>query len=270
MEQTQNSSLAQIKQSIEKFGAYVIQDIRGLGDFTLFILKFFFWCFRPPFRHKLLFEQLYFIGNKSIFIVSLTGAFTGMVMAYQMYYGSKLISMDTFVGPIVAMSLARELSPVLTGLIVAGRAGAAMAAAIGTMKVTEQIDALEVMGVDSHQYLAAPRIVACTLAMPLLTIFHNFIGNVGSYVIGTKVLGISEVVYFANLSQLMLVEDIFQGVIKAFFFGFFISWIGTYHGFSVTGGADGVGRGTNLAVVWGMITVLVADFFLTSFLVQIL
>ena len=270
MESTSTLSSASWKKPIEKFGNYVIQDIKGLGDFTLFASKASYWAIRPPFRFKLFFEQLYFIGNKSIFIVSLTGAFTGMVMAYQMFYGSKLISMDTYVGPIVAMSLARELSPVLTGLIVAGRAGAAMAAQIGTMKVTEQIDALEVMGVSSVQYLALPRILAATVAMPMLTIVHNFIGNVGSFVIGTKVLGISDALYFSNLSQLMFVEDIFQGLIKATVFGFLIAWIGTYHGFSVAGGAEGVGKGTNLAVVWGMITVLIADFFLTSFLVQIL
>jgi len=145
-----------------------------------------------------------------------------------------------------------------------------MAAQIGTMKVTEQIDALEVMGVDANQYLAVPRILAGTIALPILTIIHGFVGNLGSYLIGTKVLGIDEVMYFSKLSQLMFLEDFFQGIIKAFFFGFIIACIGTYHGFSVSGGAEGVGKGTNLAVVWGMITVLVVDFFLTSFLVHIL
>tara|TARA_B100000925_G_C22010950_1_gene476451 strand:+ start:2588 stop:3238 length:651 start_codon:yes stop_codon:yes gene_type:complete len=215
-------------------------------------------------------EQLYFIGNKSVFIILLSGGFTGMVLAYQTYFGFKLINIDSLVGPVVALSMARELAPVLAGLIVSGRAGGAMAAQIGTMKVTEQIDALEVMGINSFQYLAVPRIIAGTIALPLLSILFLLIGNIGGWIVGTKALLIDESLFFAKLSDFMFMADIYQGLIKATFFGFFISLIGTYFGFNVSKGAEGVGRGTNLAVVWGMIVVLISDYILTSILVKIL
>jgi phospholipid/cholesterol/gamma-HCH transport system permease protein len=259
-----------LKEPVEYFGRSVIVNVNSLGQFFLYVISFFYWFLRRPYRLNLLFEQMHFIGNKSLFIVCLTGSFSGMVMAYQTYFGFKLISVDSLVGPVVAITLAKELAPVLTGLIVAGRAGAAMAAQIGTMKVTEQIDALEVMGINSHQYLAVPRIIATTLVLPMLSIVFSLVGNLGSWVIGTKALKIDETLYFAKLGDLMFVEDIYQGVIKAFFFGFTIAIIGTYYGFNVTQGAEGVGKGTNLAVVWGMVTVLVLDFFLTSYLIKIL
>ncbi len=260
----------QLTGAVEHLGKVVLVNVKGLGEFFLYIMSFFYWFPRKPYRFNLLMEQMYFIGNKSLFIVCLTGSFSGMVMAYQTYFGFKLISVDSLVGPVVAITLAKELAPVLTGLIVAGRAGAAMAAQIGTMKVTEQIDALEVMGINSHQYLAVPRIIATTLVLPMLSIVFSLVGNVGSWVIGTKALKIDESMYFSKLGELMFVEDIYQGVIKAFFFGFTISVIGTYYGFNVSQGAEGVGKGTNLAVVWGMVTVLVLDFFLTSYLIKIL
>ncbi len=251
-------------------GKIIIKNIAGLGKICAYLVSFFYWAVKPPFRWKLLFEQLHFIGNKSIFIITLAGSFTGMVMAYQTYFGFQLINMDSLVGPVTAISLAKELAPVLTGLIVAGRAGAAMAAQIGTMKVTEQIDALEVMGINSVQYLGVPRIIAGTLAVPMLSIFFLFIGNLGSWIVGTKALMIDEAIYFSKVSDFMFLSDLQQGIIKATFFGFIVSVIGTYFGFSVTKGAEGVGKGTNFAVVWGMISVLVIDYFLTSFLIRIL
>ena len=263
-----------IQKNFESFvsglGKVIIQNVSGLGKVFGFMMSFFYWMLKPPLRLKLILEQLDFIGNKSIFIITLAGSFTGMVMAYQTYFGFQLINVDSLVGPVTAISLSRELAPVLTGLIVAGRAGAAMAAQIGTMKVTEQVDALEVMGINSVQYLAVPRIIAGTIAVPMLSVFFLFIGNVGSYIVGTKALLIDEALYFSKLGNFMFVSDIYQGIIKAIFFGFVVSVIGTYFGFSVTKGAEGVGKGTNLAVVWGMISVLVLDYFLTSFLVQIL
>lgn len=258
-----------LKTAIENLGATVIEAINGIGNMCMFAGRFFYWATRPPFRWKLLFEQLYFIGNKSISIIMLSGMFTGMVMATQTYMGFKLINVDSLVGMIVALSMAKELAPVLTGLIVAGRAGSAMAAQIGSMKVTEQIDALEVMGINSIQYLAAPRIIASTIAMPMLSVVFLFIGNFGSWLVGTKNLMIDEAIYFSKLSEFMYVSDIFHGVIKATIFGFVVSVIGTYFGFQVEKGAVGVGRGTNLAVIWGMISVLVLDYFVTLFLVKI-
>lgn len=254
----------------ERLGSSVLDNLQGLGKIALYNFKFFYWAVRPPYRLKNLFAHFVFIGNKSLFIICLSGGFTGMVMAYQTYFGFKLINVDTLVGPVVSITLAKELAPVLSGLIVAGRAGAAMAAQIGTMKVTEQVDALEVMGISSVQFLAVPRIIATAVSMPLLTAVFQFVGNIGSYTIGTKVLNIDEGIYFSKLSEFMYVEDLWQGLIKAGVFGFLIALIGTYFGFEVTKGAEGVGKGTNKAVVWGMISVLVVDYFLTSFLIKIL
>ena len=259
-----------IQSLTERLGKKIVSLITSLGRFSSFTMKVFFWTMKPPFRIGLLFNQLFFVGNKSLFIIGLTGAFSGMVMCYQTYFGFKLINADSFVGPIVAISLAKELAPVFTGLVVAGRAGAAMAASIASMKVTEQVDALEVMGIDSIQYLAVPRVVATTLVLPMLTILFQFIGNLGSWIIGVKVLAIDEVIYFSKLSDFMFISDLYQGIIKAFFFGLIISLIGTYFGFSVKGGAEGVGRNTNLAVVWSMVMILVVDFILTNLLIKIL
>lgn len=255
---------------IEDFGEYTTNALTGLGDFTQFIFSVFYWTFKPPFRTKNYIDQIYFIGNKSIFIILLTSSFTGMVFAFQTYLGFELINADSFIGPIVAISICKELAPVLSGLVVAGRCGAAMAAQIGTMKVTEQIDALEVMGVSSIQYLAVPRFWATVISMPLLAAIFMLVGNIGSWFIGVKVIGIDEVIYFSKLSEFMDLEMVVEGLIKATIFGGLIALIGTYFGFQVRGGAEGVGKGTNLSVVWGMVLVLVVDYFLTSILTVIL
>ncbi len=259
-----------IENYVSDLGRSILESVDGLGKFTTFVGKFFYWLIKPPFRFGLFMEQLYFIGNKSIFIILLTGIFTGMVFATQTYMGFQLINVDSLVGSIVAISLAKELAPVLTGLIVAGRAGSAMAAQIGSMKVTEQIDALEVMGINGIQYLAVPRILAATFALPMLSIIFLLVGNIGAYVVGTKLLNIDEAMFYSKLSDFMQVRDVTEGIIKATFFGFTIASIGTYFGFQVEKGAVGVGRGTNLAVIWGMVTVLVLDYFLTLFLVKFL
>lgn len=255
---------------VSGLGEYVLDKLQGLGDFTQFTFKTLFWTFKPPYRFKLLFDQMYFMGNKSIFIIFLTSGFTGAVFAMQIYLGMKAINADSFIGPIVTIALAKELAPVLSGLVVAGRCGAAMAAQIGSMKVTEQIDALEVMGINSYQYLAVPRILGAMMSLPLLSGIFLLIGYWGSWLIGVKVLMIDEVLYTQKISDFMRLGMVVEGLIKATVFGYLIGIIGTYQGFNVTGGAEGVGKGTNMAVVWGMITVLVVDFFLTTFLAQIL
>lgn len=261
---------AMVEKQIEDLGTKVLNLLLGLGDFTNFTLKTLYWTFKPPYRWKLLFDQMYFIGNKSVFIIFLTSSFTGAVFAFQIYVGMKVINADSFIGPIVTIALAKELAPVLSGLVVAGRCGAAMAAQIGTMKVTEQIDALEVMGINSYQYLAVPRIIGAMLSLPLLSGCFLLIGYGGAWLIGTKVIQIDEVIFSSKISEFMDLGMVAEGLIKAFVFGYLIAIIGTYQGFNVQGGAEGVGKGTNMAVVWGMITVLVVDFFLTSFLTKIL
>jgi phospholipid/cholesterol/gamma-HCH transport system permease protein len=255
---------------VEQLGKTVLDMLLGLGRFTSFAISNFYWMIKPPFRYHLFFEQMYFMGNKSLFIIILTSAFSGMVFAYQTYLGFTVIDADSFIGPIVAISVAKELAPVFAGLVVAGRCGAAMAAQIGTMKVTEQIDALEVMGINSYQYLGVPRILAATFSMPLLVAIFMLVANIGSWLIGVKVLEIDDVLYFSKLGEFIHKEMIMEGLIKSAVFGYLIAVIGTYHGFKVQGGAEGVGRGTNMAVVWGMVIVLIMDFFLTSILTKIL
>lgn len=255
---------------IEEVGERVLGHLKGLGEFTNFTMKTVFWTFKPPFRFKLLFDQMYFMGNKSVFIIFLTSGFTGAVFAMQIYLGMKAINADSFIGPIVTIALAKELAPVLSGLVVAGRCGSAMAAQIGSMKVTEQIDALEVMGINSYQYLAVPRILGAMLSLPLLSGIFLLVGYGGSWLVGVKVLQIDEILYTQKISDFMRLGMVVEGLIKATVFGYLIGIIGTYHGFNVTGGAEGVGKGTNMAVVWGMITVFIVDFFMTNFLAKIL
>lgn len=257
------------EKKITELGQGVTDLLVGLGEFSQFTMTTVYWTFKPPFRFKLLFDQIYFIGNKSVFIIFLTGSFTGAVFAMQIYLGFKAINADSFIGPIVTIALAKELAPVLSGLVVAGRCGAAMAAQIGSMKVTEQIDALEVMGINSYQYLAVPRILGSMIGLPLLSAIFLLIGYTGSWLVGVKLLEIDEIIYTQKISDFMKLSMVAEGIIKATVFGYLIGIIGTYQGFKVTGGAEGVGKGTNMAVVWGMITVLVVDFFLTSFLAKI-
>lgn len=254
---------------VELFGGKVLDIVPAFGRFVIYMIENFMWFFRPPFRPKLFIEQMVFMGNKSLFIIMLTSSFSGMVFAYQIYLGFTAFSVDSFVGPIVAIAVCKELAPVLAGLVVAGRCGAAMAAQIGSMKVTEQIDALEVMGVNSNQYLAVPRVFATVVTMPMLTAIFMLIANMGSWVVGVKILGIDEAMYFSKLSEFMNMTMILEGLIKAAVFGYLIAIIGTYQGFAVKGGAEGVGKGTNLAVVWGMIIVLIVDFFLTAVLAKV-
>lgn len=259
-----------IKAAVEWIGQQVLSVTPALGRFTLYAFSNGQWFFRPPLRTKLFFEQMVFMGNKSLFIVVLTSSFSGAVFAYQIYLGFTAFSVDSFVGPIVAIAVVKELAPVFTGLVVAGRCGAAMAAQIGSMKVTEQIDALEVMGVNSIQYLGVPRVFATVVTMPMLAGVFMLVANFGSWLVGVKLLGIDQAVYFAKLGDFMDLGMVVEGLIKAAVFGYLISIIGTYQGFSVKGGAEGVGRGTNMAVVWGMVIVLIMDFFLTAILANIL
>ncbi len=255
---------------VESLGQWILEITPAFGRIVIYMITSTGWFFRPPLRIKNFINEMVFMGNKSLFIVGLTASFSGMVFAFQIYAGFTAFSVDSFVGPIVAIAVTKELAPVFCGLVVAGRCGAAMAAQIGTMKVTEQVDALEVMGVNSIQYLAVPKIFATVVTMPMLAAIYMLIANIGSYIVGTQVLGIDEVIYFAKAGDFMTLSMIAEGLIKAAVFGYLIAIVGTYQGFAVTGGAEGVGRGTNMAVVWGMILVLVVDFFLTAILSKVL
>lgn len=205
-----------------------------------------------------------FVGNKSVFIIVLTGAFTGMAVSFQIYLGFKLINATSLVGPTVAMGIARELGPVLSGLIVAARAGGAMAANLGSMRVSEQIDAIEVMGVDPIRYLVAPRIMAALITMPFLTGIFDFVALVGSYFLCIHVLDLDEAVFWDKTTLWLDPHHINEGLIKAAVFGFLFATICTYRGFYTKGGAKDVGDATNRGVVLSMVLIIVVDFFMMN------
>ncbi len=222
--------------------------------------------FDKPFRFKEFIIQMEFIGNKSIFIVVLTGIFTGMALSFQVYLGFKLVNATSLTGPIVAMGIARELGPVLTGLIVAARAGGAMAANLGSMRVSEQIDALQVMAVNPQQYLVGPRIWASVVALPLLTGIFDFVAMIGSYFLCIRVLQMDEAIFFDKTALWLKPSHIYEGLIKAAVFGAVFSIICTYRGFNTSGGARGVGDATNRGVVLSMVMIIILDFFLMNFI----
>ncbi len=248
----------------EYIGRFVIRLVEEIGSLAIFWYDFLFWLFRRPFFFRQLFKQMEFIGVRSVTVVLLTGMFTGMVGALQTHYGFSLFGAESLVGSTTALGLLRELGPVLASLMVTARAGSAMTAEIGTMRVTEQIDALTVMGVNPFQYLVNPRIIAAIVMMPMLTLVFDSIGIVGSYLVGVKFLGIDSGVFMARIVEYVDYEDLFTGLIKATFFGVILSVVGCYKGFTTTGGAEGVGKATTSSVVISSVSILVADYFLTA------
>jgi len=249
---------------IDALGRAVLRSVEEMGRIILLFFSVMGWMFRPPLRLRNIFKQMEFVGVRSIFVVVLTGMFTGMVMALQGYHGFRMFSAESMVGATVALGMTRELGPVLTSLMVTARAGSAMAAEIGTMKVTEQVDALYVMAANPIQYLIVPRIIASVIMVPFLTIVSDFVGIVGGYFVGVELLNINAGIFMKNITKLVELSDIFNGLIKAACFGLILSLVGCYKGFNTTGGAEGVGRATTEAVVLASITILISDYFLTA------
>lgn len=249
---------------LDTIGRTVMNSVEETGRIMLLFSSTLFWMFRPPIKWLNILKQMEFVGVKSIFVVVLTGTFTGMVMTLQAYHGFRLFSAETLVGSTVALSMTRELGPVLTSLMVTARAGSAMAAELGTMRVTEQIDALSVMAANPIKHLIVPRVIAGVLMLPLLTVIANFVGIAGSYFVGIELLNINQGDFVNNIYKMLDLNDIYNGLIKAAFFGLVLSVIGCYKGFNTTGGAEGVGRATTQAVVISSITILVSDYFLTA------
>lgn len=237
-----------------------------VGSVSRFGYSSFMCFFSKPYRFKEFIQHMEFIGNKSIFIVVLTGVFTGMALSFQVYLGFRLVNATSLTGPIVAMGIARELGPVLTGLIVAARAGGAMAANLGSMRVSEQIDALQVMGVHPEQYLVAPRMWASIVALPLLTAIFDFVAMIGSYFLCIRVLEMDEAIFWDKTGLWLNPSHINEGLIKAAVFGAVFSLICTYRGFNTSGGARGVGDATNRGVVLSMVMIIILDFFLMNFI----
>ena len=241
----------------------MIRQLESLGRYAIFVYESILWMFRKPFRHRLILDEIQFIGNESLGIVSLTAVFTGAVFAYQSWLAFVMVGTESLVGVSVSLALVRELAPVMAGLVVTGRAGAAMAAQIGNMRVSEQIDAMEVMAVSPLQYLVAPKIIAAIFALPLLTAIFGMIGNLGGYAVAVYVCGVDPGIYVAKLRYFMDPWDFYHGLIKAGFFGFLLATIGTYQGYKAKNGAQGVGKATNDAVVYTFVCILVLDYFLS-------
>jgi phospholipid/cholesterol/gamma-HCH transport system permease protein len=249
---------------LKKFGKSVMYIVWQAGGIGRMFLQSIYQSFRRPYKFDYIFKQMEFIGVRSLLVVLITGTFTGMVLALQSSYGFNKFGAEGLVGVIVTLSMTRELGPVLTSLMVTGRAGSAMAAEIGTMRVTEQIDALTVMALNPIKYLVAPRVVASFLMLPILTIISDFTGVVGGYIVGVKMLGINEGAFMNRIDKTVDLGDIYNGLVKAAVFGIILSVISCYKGYNTRGGAEGVGRATTEAVVLSSVTILISDYFLTS------
>ncbi|RME16108.1 MAG: ABC transporter permease [Bdellovibrio sp.] len=263
---TQNRD--RINEAIDKFLLFVWESTYGAltttGKVVLFFIEGMRLVFVKPYRVNEIIKHMEFIGNKSLMIIALTGTFTGMAMSYQIYLGFSLVNATNLVGPTVALGITKELGPVLTGLIVAARAGGAMAARLGTMRVSEQIDAMEVMGINPKQFLVAPRLLAAIISLPLLCGVFDFVAMAGSYFLAVHLLNLDEAIFWDKIQLWLNPKDINEGLIKAALFGMTFSSICTYRGFYTTGGAKGVGESTNGGVVNSMVLIIVVNFFTTN------
>lgn len=246
------------------FFAPAIDALDSLGNTVQLTVHTVLWVFRPPYRWSQLAAAMEFIGVQSIFIVSLTGTFSGMVLALQMVYTLRRLQSEALVGGIVLVSLMREMSPVFTALMVTARAGSAMAAELGNMRVTEQIDAITTMGVSPEQYLLSPRLVASVVMLPLLTILYTVVGAAGAYLVAVQWLNVDPGLFIDKIRQLALPNDFYMGMVKATVFGFLISAVSCRQGFYASGGAKGVGDATTRAVVQSAVSILISNYVITS------
>lgn len=237
-----------------------------LGAFALFFFNIIKVFLSSRLKIHKTFEQMKMIGVDSLSIVVLTGASSGAVLALQSYFGFKRFGAEGFIGPVVALSLVRELGPVLTGLMVTGRAGSAIAAELGTMKITEQLDALKTLGIDSNQFLMIPRVLAGVIILPFLSLFCSIFGIMGGYLIAVHTLHINGQQYIDGIQTYLEYSDITGGLIKASVFGLILTWVSCYKGYQTAGGAKGVGISTTEAVVVSSILILITDYFLTALL----
>lgn len=250
---------------IRQLGALFLGIIRPLGRAGIFIFTAIVLIFLPPYKLYRIVKQVRFTGVNSTFIVLLTGLFTGMVLGIQGYYSLNKFAAESLLGPIVALSLIRELGPVLSALMVTARAGSALAAEIGIMRITEQIDALEMMALNPLRYLVVPNIVAGILTFPILAAFFDLIGIFGGYLVGVRMLGLSEGSYFGEMQNMVTMNDISVGFYKSVSFGIIVNWVCCYKGYYTGYGAEGVSRATTEAVVISSVLILVWDYFMAAF-----
>ena len=250
----------------QPIGRAVLSLLAEIGRVALFLKEGLAQGLSPTFYGRQILDQMWRIGYNSLPVVGLTAFFTGGALALQIYLGSSRFNAESLVASIVALGITRELGPVLAGLMVAGRVGASIAAELGTMRVTEQIDALVTLSTNPFKYLVGPRLVAAVVTLPILVAIGDTIGIMGGYIVSTRSLGFNSYAYIKNTADFLHTGDVTSGLIKAAVFGFIIAVMGCYHGFNSKGGAQGVGRATTNAVVSAAILILAANFALTNLL----
>jgi phospholipid/cholesterol/gamma-HCH transport system permease protein len=251
-------------ESVRAIGRTVLFFLEMTGQISIFIGKSVMHCFLPPFFPSQLVRQLIDIGYYSLPVVGMTALFTGMVLALQSYTGFTRFNAEGAIAGVVVLSVTRELAPVLAGLMVAGRIGASIAAEIGTMRVTEQIDAMSTLSVNPFKYLIAPRIIAGTLMLPILVLVADIIGVFGGYMVAVHSLGFGSGGYITQTWDVLEPIDVISGLVKAGVFGFIVSMLGCYHGYNSARGAQGVGAATTNAVVSSSILILVFNYLITQ------
>jgi phospholipid/cholesterol/gamma-HCH transport system permease protein len=245
-------------------GRFALNQLAEMGRMFLFLLSAVLLVFRPPAKLNLVIHHIKTIGVDSLSVVVLSGFFTGMVMGFQGYYSLRQFNAESWLGSAAALGLVRELGPVLSAFMVTGRTGSAMAAELGTMRATEQIDALYSMAINPVKYLVSPRIAASLIAMPLLTAIFDVVGIYGAYLIGVGLLGVSSGSYFSGMESSVVFKDVFSGFMKSVSFGLIITWVCCYKGFNAPPMATGVSQATTESVVLSFVLILVWDYFLTS------
>ncbi|MBS1988385.1 ABC transporter permease [Candidatus Dependentiae bacterium] len=249
---------------IDALGTKTLDSCSYVGKVGVFASDVFATFFRTKLKTEKVFYHMNYIGVGTLGIVVLVGITIGAVIALQSYIGLERFGATQFIGPIVFLSMVREFGPVFSAIMVIGRAGSAITAEIGTMRITEQIDALQTLCIDTHQYLIVPRIVATTVMMPFLSLFCSFLGIIAGYVMSVHVLNINAEIYMESTISNVEVSDITNGIIKAVFFGLILSIISTYKGFTASGGARGVGIAITQSVVYSILTIVIADYILIS------
>lgn len=247
-------------------GRITLNRLQILGRSGIFLFVSIFQAFLPPFRIYRLIKEIDFIGSKSFLIVFVTALFTGMVLGIQGYYSLSQFGAEAALGVMVALSIIRELGPVLCALMVTGRAGSAIAAEIGIMKITDQFPALEMMAIDPLKYVISPKVLAGIISLPLLTAFFDLVGIGGGYLVGVKLLGVNEGAYLGKMVAAITFKDIYGGVLKSLCFGLLIAWIASFMGFTAEPTTEGVSRATTNTVVITSLSILIVDYILTSLL----
>ena len=260
---TETVSLVDAQQTpVHRLGEHVFDAVAEVGDVGLFSLRTFLWIFRRRSRWSVLVPIFYAIGVQSVSVVAITGTVIGMVLAVQAFHSFEMMGLASRLGSVINISVVKELGPVLAATMLAGRVGSSMAAELGTMRVTEQIDALIALGTNPIYYLVVPRFLACLLLIPLLTLMADFMGVIGGAVVSTQILGVDSFAYWKHSRDFVEGLDIFAGVLKSFFFGAGIAIISCHRGFNSSAGAEGVGKAATEAFVFSFITILFLDFVL--------